>query len=75
MPLYTIFAVLISIWEFFTPCFTTQVDLQFGTVCPNISTNINVNFHSPRDHLISYKSMQDQIFIPCAGRKKTSLLF
>jgi hypothetical protein len=55
--------VPISIWEFFAPCFTTQVGLQFGTVCPNISTNINVNFHTPRDHLISYNSMQDKIFI------------
>jgi hypothetical protein len=30
----------------------------------NISTNINVNFHTPGVHLISYNSMQDQIFIP-----------
>jgi hypothetical protein len=74
LPLYTIFSVPISIWEIFAPCFTTQVGLQFCTICPNISTNINVNFHTPGNHLISYNSMEDQIFIPWAGRKK-SLLF
>jgi hypothetical protein len=73
--LYTIFLVSINIWEFFAPCFTTQVGLQFGTVCPNMSTNINVNFHTPWDGLISYNSMLNQIFIPWIGRKKTSLLF
>jgi hypothetical protein len=62
--LYIVFSVPIRIWEFFTPCFTTQVGLQFGTICPNMSTNINVNFHTLGDHLISYNSMQDQIFIP-----------
>jgi hypothetical protein len=41
----------------FAPCFTTQVGLQFGTVCSNISTNINLNFHTLGDHLIS--------IIPC----------
>jgi hypothetical protein len=54
---------------------TTQVGLQFGTLCPNMSTNINVNFHTPRDRLISYNSMLNQIFILWTGRKKTSLLF
>jgi hypothetical protein len=54
----------ISIWEFFAPCFTTQVGLQFGTVCPNMSTNINVNSHTPGDGFISYNSMLNQIFIP-----------
>jgi hypothetical protein len=39
--------------EIFAPCFTIQVGLQFGTVCPNISTNINVNFHTLGDHFIS----------------------
>jgi hypothetical protein len=58
----------------FAPCFTIQVGLQFGTTCPNMSTNINVNFHIPRDRLVSYNFMQDQIFILYAGRKKTSLL-
>jgi hypothetical protein len=53
----------------FAPCFITQVGLQFGTICLNIRTNMNVNFHTPRDHLISYNSMQDQIFIPWAGRE------
>jgi hypothetical protein len=48
----------------FAPYFTTQGALQFGTICPNTSTNINVSFHTPGDHLISYNSMQDQIFIP-----------
>jgi hypothetical protein len=48
----------------FAPCFTTQVGLQFGTICPKISTNINVNFHIPRDHLISYNSMHNQISMP-----------
>jgi hypothetical protein len=43
----------INIWKSFAPCFTTQVGLQFGTICPNISTNINVNFHTPRNHFIS----------------------
>jgi hypothetical protein len=62
--LYTVFSVPISIWEFFVPCFTTQVGFQFGTVCPNMSRNINVNFHTLGDHLISYNIMQDQIFIP-----------
>jgi hypothetical protein len=57
LTLYIIFSVPISIWEFFAPCFTTQVGFQFGTVCSNISTNINVNFHTPRDRLISYNSM------------------
>jgi hypothetical protein len=64
LSLYTIFLVPISIWKFFAPRFTTQVGLQFDTICPNINTNINVNFHIPRDHLISYNSMQNQIFIP-----------
>jgi hypothetical protein len=73
--LYTIFSIPISIWEFFALCFTIQVVLQFGTACPNISTNINVNFHNPRDYLISYNSMQNQIFIPWTSRNKTSLLF
>jgi hypothetical protein len=75
LPLYNVFSVPISIWEFFAPCFTTQVGLQFGTICPNISTNMNVNFHTPGHHLISYNSMQDQVFIPWAGRKNTSYLF
>jgi hypothetical protein len=59
----------------FCTCFTTQVDLQFGTICSNISTNINVNFHTPGDGLISYNSMLNQVFIPWTGRKKTILLF
>jgi hypothetical protein len=73
--LYTVFSVPINIWEFFTPCFTTQVDLQFGTICPNMNRNINVNFHILGDGLISYTSMLNQIFIPWTSRKKTSLLF
>jgi hypothetical protein len=73
--LYTVFSVPISIREFFALCFTTQVGLQFGTLCPNMSTNINVNFHTPRDYLISYNSMLNQIFILWTGKKKTSLLF
>jgi hypothetical protein len=44
--------------------------LQFGTLCPNMSTNINVNFHTRRDCLISYNSMLNQIFISWTGRKK-----
>jgi hypothetical protein len=64
-----------SAWEFFVLCFTTQVGLQFGTVCPNMSTNINVNFHTRGDGLISYNAMLNQIFIPWTGRKITSLLF
>jgi hypothetical protein len=75
LPLYIVFSVPISIWEFFALCFATQVGLQFGTLCPNMSTNINVNFHTPRDCLISYNSILNQIFISCTGRKKTSLLF
>jgi hypothetical protein len=75
LPLYTVFSASIRIWEFFALCFTTQVRLQFGTVCPNMSTNINVNFHSLGDHLISYNSMLNQIFISWTVRKKTSLLF
>ena len=54
---YTVFLVFINIWKIFVPCFATQVGLQFGTICPNIRTNINVNFHTPRDHFISYNSM------------------
>jgi hypothetical protein len=50
---YTIFSIPINISEFSAPCFTTQVGLQFGIICPNINTNINVNFHTPRDHFIS----------------------
>jgi hypothetical protein len=61
--------------KFFALCFATQVGLQFGTLCPNMSTNINVNFHTPRDRFISYNSMLNQIFISWIGRKKTSLLF
>jgi hypothetical protein len=75
LPLYTVFSISINIWEFFAPCFTTQIGLQFGTLCCNMSTNINVNFHTLGDRLISYNSMQDQIFIPWGSRKKTSLLF
>jgi hypothetical protein len=71
LPLYTVFSIPINIWEFFAPCITTQVGLQFGTVCPNMSTNIYVNFHT----LISYKTMQNQFFIVWTSRKKTSLLF
>jgi hypothetical protein len=56
-------------------CFTTQVGIQFGTVCSNMSKNINVNSHTPKDHLISYNSMLNQFFIPWVGRKRTSLLF
>jgi hypothetical protein len=60
--LYIEFLIPISIWEFLLePCFTTQVGLQFRTVCPNINTNINVNFYIPWDNLISYNTMQDQI--------------
>jgi hypothetical protein len=73
--LYIVFSVPISIWEFFVLCFTTQVGLQFGIVCPNMSTNINVNFHTLEDCLISYNSMLNQVFISWIGRKKTSLLF
>jgi hypothetical protein len=73
LPLYTVFSI--NIWEFLALCFTTQVGLQFGTLCPNMSTNINVNFHTPEGHLISYNSMLNQIFISWTGRKKTSLLF
>jgi hypothetical protein len=62
--LYSVFSVPMSIWEFFAPCFTTQVGVQFDTICPNMSTNINVNFHTPGDGLISYNSMMNQIFIP-----------
>jgi hypothetical protein len=43
--------------NFSAPCFTTQVVLQFGIVCPNISTNINVNFYILGDHFISYNSI------------------
>jgi hypothetical protein len=75
LPLYTVFLAPISIWEFFALCFTTQVGLQFGTVCPNMSRNINVNFHTPGDRLISYNSMLNQIFISRTSRKKTSLSF
>jgi hypothetical protein len=75
LPLYTVFSVPISIWEFFAPFFTTQVGLQFGIICPNITTNINVNFHTPGDGLISYNFMLNQIFISWIGRKKTNLLF
>jgi hypothetical protein len=75
LPLYTVFSVPISIWEFFAPCFTLQVDLQFGTICRNMSTNINVNFHTPGDRLISYNSMLNQIFIPQACRKKQVYCF
>jgi hypothetical protein len=59
----------------FALCFPTQVGLQFGTLCPSMSTNINVNFHILGDHLISYNSMLNQIFISWTSRKKTSLLF
>ena len=59
----------------FALCFTTQVGLQFGTLCPNMSKNINVKFHTPRDCLISYNSMLNQIFISWTGKKMTSLLF
>jgi hypothetical protein len=59
----------------FALCFTNQVGLQFGTLCPNMSTNINVNFHIPGDRFISYNSMLNQIFISWTGRKKSSLLF
>jgi hypothetical protein len=75
LPLYTVFPVHISIWEFFALCFTTQVGLQFGTLCPNMSTIINVNFHTPGDRLISYNSTLNQIFISWIGIKKTSFLF
>jgi hypothetical protein len=73
--LYIIFSIPINIWEFLAQCFTAKVGLQFGTVHPNMSTNINVNFHTQGDGLISYNSMLNQIFIPWTGRKKTSLLF
>jgi hypothetical protein len=72
---FCLFSVPISIWEFFALCFAIQVGLQFGTLCPNMSTNINVNFHTPGDCLISYNSIVNQIFISWTGRKKTSLLF
>jgi hypothetical protein len=75
MALYIVFSGPINIWEFFAPCFTTQVHLQFGIVCPNINTNINVNFHTPWDGLISYNSMLNQIFIPWIGRKKQDYCF
>jgi hypothetical protein len=35
----------------------TQVGLQFGTVCSNMSRNINVNFHTP--------GMASFLIIPC----------
>jgi hypothetical protein len=41
----------------------------------NISTNINVNIHTPRNRLIFYNSMQDQIFIPEQVEQKTSLQY
>jgi hypothetical protein len=75
LPLYIVFLAPISIWEFFAVCFTTQVGLWFGKVCPNMSANINVNFHTPGDRLISYNSILNQIFISWTGRKKTSLSF
>jgi hypothetical protein len=53
-------SVSINIWEFLA----TQVGLQFGTVCSNISTNINVNFHILGNHLISYNSMQIKFSFP-----------
>ena len=74
LPLYNIFSIPINIWKFCAPCFTTQVGLQFDTICPNINTNINVDFHTPRDHLISYNSIEDQIFIPWVGKKKKKKL-
>jgi hypothetical protein len=74
LPLYTIFSVF-NIWEFLAPCFTTQVGLQFGIICPNLSRNINVIFHTLGDCLVSYNSMLNQIFIPWVGRKKKSLPF
>jgi hypothetical protein len=40
-----------------------------------MDTNINVNFHTLGDGLISYNSMLNQVFIPWMGRKKTSLQF
>jgi hypothetical protein len=73
--LYNVFSAPINIWEFFALCLTTQVGLKFGTICPNMSTNINMNFHTPGDRLISYNSMLNEIFISWLGRKKTSLLF
>jgi hypothetical protein len=75
LPLYTIFLVSINIWEIFVLCFTTQVGLQFGTICLNMSTNINMNFLILGDHLISSNSMLNQNFISWTGKKKTSLLF
>jgi hypothetical protein len=56
----------------FALCFTTQVGLQFGTLCPNMSTNKNMNSYTPRDRLISYNSMLNQTFISWTGREKTS---
>jgi hypothetical protein len=75
LPLYTVFLIYISIWEFFAPCFRIQVDLQFGIVCLNMNTNINVKFHIPGNGLISYNSILNQIFIPYIGRKKQVYCF
>jgi hypothetical protein len=75
LPLYTVFSGTINIWEFFAPCFSTQVGLQFSTICSNMSTNINMNFHTLGDRLISYNSMLNQIFISETGRKKRFIVF
>jgi hypothetical protein len=40
-----------------------------------MNRNINVDFHTLGDRLISYNSMLNQIFIPWVGRKKISLPF
>jgi hypothetical protein len=75
IPLYIVFLVSTSNWEIFAPCFTIQVGLQFGTICPNMSMNINVNFDTPGDGLISYNAMLNQIFIPRTCRKKQVYCF
>jgi hypothetical protein len=64
------FLAPIGISQVSGPCFTTEVRLQFGTVCPDMSTNRNVNFHTLGYGLISYNSMVNEISIPNKNRKK-----
>jgi hypothetical protein len=35
-----VFSVPVNIWDFFAPCLTTQVGLQFVKVYPNITVSV-----------------------------------
>jgi hypothetical protein len=54
---------------------TTQVGLQFGTTCPNISIKHECELQHPKGSIFSYYSMQINFLFPKQVEKKQVYCF